>query len=289
MTSFEVVAAVRRALGAPKAGHTGTLDPLATGVLPVCVGEATKIAGLLLGEEKEYRATGLLGVRTNTLDTDGEVVERGDPTGVTEEQLVALLPRWVGTLLQAPPAFSAVRVDGERAHARARRGEEVSPAARPVQVLRLELRRFELPRFEVELACSKGTYVRVLVDELGRALGCGASVAELRRVRSGGFDLSRAVPLEGLAERHRRGELPWVSMDEALSALPAVEVTPEAADKLRHGQPVAAEPQPGLVRVRLGGELVALGVFRGEGLWPQRVFRPSPSEAAEARTHAGSH
>jgi len=275
MSSFAVVKEVRRLLGVGKAGHTGTLDPLATGVLPICLGEATKIAGLLIAEDKEYAASARLGQRTDTLDRDGQLLEERDPSGVTREQVEAELGVMVGAQLQVPPSFSAVRSGGVRAYERARRGEKVDLAARQVIVHRLELQRFTPPDLDLEVACSKGTFIRSIVADLGERLGCGAVVTALRRLRSGPFEVARAVRLDELEERGRRGELSVISIDEALSHLPAVEVATADVARLRQGQPVAGTPPTsptGLLRLRSEGVLVALGEEREGGYWPKRVF-----------------
>lgn len=276
MSSFAVVREVRRVLRARKAGHTGTLDPLASGVLPVCIEEATKIAGLLLAEDKEYTARARLGVQTDTLDCEGRVLEERDFGAVSRGQVEATLAGLLGTQMQVPPAYSAVRAGGERAYQRARRGEEVVLPPRQVTIHRLRLTGWSPPDVELELACTKGTFVRSVVAELGQRLGCGAVLTGLRRLRSGGFDLSRAVSLERLAERRRSGDLPWISIDEALAHLPAVEISTADLPRLRQGQPVGGRPDAaataGLLRLRSGGALVALGEEREGRFWPRRVF-----------------
>jgi tRNA pseudouridine55 synthase len=276
LTSFGVVKEVRRRLDVRKAGHTGTLDPMATGVLPVCLGEATKVAGLLTAGDKEYLGTCQLGVETDTLDLTGRVVAERSWDGIAREQVQQALAAMVGPQLQVPPAFSAVHADGERAHVRARRGERVELEPRPVEVYRLELTGWNPPRLEIQVACSKGTYVRSLVSELGRVLGCGAALAALRRLRSGPFDLSRAVTLEQLQDEGCLDRL--VGVDQALAHLPALEVDDAQARGLRHGQPFAfVPPQPaglsgGPIRLRSGSSLVALGELRSGRVWPTRVF-----------------
>ena len=286
-TSFDVVRRVQRLLGGRKAGHTGTLDPMATGVLPVCVGEATKIAGLLTAGDKGYVGTGELGIETDTLDTTGAVTTRGEPGDVTREALEQVLLALRGPQLQTPPAYSAVRKDGERAYERARRGEAVELEPRPIEVLELELVAWRPPLFEIRLECSKGTYVRSLVAEVGQRLGCGAALAALRRTRSGPFTLEQAVALERLEDRGVEGAL--LSLDHALSFLPFVEVDAADAERLRKGQavtpgparpgrlrggasPLPSAPSAPLVRLISEGKLVALGEQREGRLWPRRVF-----------------
>ena len=274
-----MVKAVRRSLGIKKVGHTGTLDPMATGVLPLCLGEATKIAGLLLAEDKEYLGTALLGVKTDTLDVTGEILQERDPGPITLAQVERALGELRRTELQSPPSYSAIRVGGERAYKRARRGEVVAIPPRPITIHELVLIRWDPPRVKFRLACSKGTYVRSLVEELGIQLGCGAALSALRRTRSGSFDLSQSVTLSAL-EQALPEQLPLISMDQALSHLPLRELDPEGAQGFFQGQSARApgDPTPGLIRVHHGGALVALGEYREQQLWPKRVFaRNSPA------------
>jgi tRNA pseudouridine55 synthase len=277
MTSFAVVKRVRQGLGVRKAGHTGTLDPMATGVLPVCVGEATKIAALLTAGDKVYTGTALLGLETDTLDITGNVVKQKGAEGLARGRISEVVAELVGPQLQVPPAFSAVRSGGERAYARARRGEEVDLEPREIVVRRFELTGWDHPRFELLVECSKGTYVRSLVAEVGRRLGCGATLTALRRLRSGPFGLEQAVALADL-DRVAAGELELVSPDRALSHLPAVELRRREVDRVTHGQPVERPrgelpPVSEQLRMRFEGELVALGEVRGGKVWPKRVLR----------------
>jgi tRNA pseudouridine55 synthase len=280
LTSSTVVQRVRRALARVKAGHTGTLDPIATGVLPVCLGEATKIAGLLQGEDKAYEGTALLGVETDTLDVTGKVTaERELPASLTEAILREIMESLGGAQQQVPPAYSAVHRQGVRAYVLARRGEEVELPPREVHIRRLALTLWAPPRLSFSVECSKGTYVRSLCAELGRRLGCGATLAALRRTRTGCFDLSRSVRIDGepelaaLEASASRGELPIYSIDEALAELPAVELDADAEVRIRQGQAVTcSEPPAATVRIRCGETLVALGEVRGGQVWPRRVF-----------------
>lgn len=203
LSSAQTVEDVKRALrprfAIERAGHGGTLDPLATGVLPVCLGAATKLAQYLLADDKAYEATGHLGVETDTLDRGGKVIAERDAS-VTEAALRAAIERHRGELDQVPPMYSAIKQGGVRLYEKARAGEEVERAPRRIRVDRLELLAFSPPRFTVDIACSKGTYVRSLVADIGAMLGCGAHLAELRRTRSGRFSIEQAVPLAGLGE-----------------------------------------------------------------------------------------
>jgi tRNA pseudouridine(55) synthase len=199
MSSASAVDRVRRTLGISRAGHGGTLDPIATGVLPICLGAGTKLAQFLLADDKAYLAEGVLGVETDTLDRTGRVVaERA--VAVTHEALAAALAARVGEQTQIPPMYSAIKQGGVRLYDRARAGEEVERAPRPIRIDRLELLAFEPPRFRIAVACSKGTYVRSLVADLGTAVGAGAHLAELRRTHSGRFTIEQAVPLDRLLD-----------------------------------------------------------------------------------------
>lgn len=200
MTSASAVDRVRRALGISRAGHGGTLDPIATGVLPICLGAGTKLAQFLLAEDKAYVAEGVLGVETDTLDRTGRVVAERPGIAVTRDALAAALAAHLGEQTQIPPMYSAIKQGGVRLYDRARAGEEIERAPRRIRIDRLELLAFEPPRFQIAIACSKGTYVRSLIADLGTAVATGAHLAELRRVRSGRFTIEQAVTLDRLGE-----------------------------------------------------------------------------------------
>ena len=242
MTSHDVVEAVRKILGTRRVGHTGTLDPQATGVLPLCVGRATKIAQFLMQAEKEYLLTLRLGIATDTQDASGREVSRADPAGVAREAVEAVLPRYSGVIQQVPPLFSAKRVGGERLYHLARRGQFVERAPVSVTVHALELLEMEGPCVRLRVHCSKGTYARTLCDDIGRALGVGGHLQDLVRTRSGRFALAAALSLEALAERVREGRLDEVLIPvaEALDHLPAVRIAPEAARAVLHGSGLTA-------------------------------------------------
>jgi tRNA pseudouridine55 synthase len=195
LSSALAVDRVKHALRVKRAGHGGTLDPMATGVLAVCIGEATKLASYLLADDKQYIAEGHLGVETDTLDRTGVVTQRRD-VHVTREALLAAIALRMGEQDQVPPMYSAIKQDGVRLYRLARAGEEVERAARKIRVDRLELTAFEPPRFTLEIACSKGTYVRSLVADLGTDVGAGAHLTALRRTRSGRFSLAQATTLD---------------------------------------------------------------------------------------------
>jgi tRNA pseudouridine55 synthase len=284
-TSFDVVARVKRLFGAEKAGHTGTLDPRASGVLPVCVGDAVKLQQFLTEGDKRYRATIHLGAATTTQDAEGEVIARGDPSRLDAGTLRAALARFVGEIQQIPPMYSAVRVDGRRLHQVARAGGEVERPPRTVHVAALELMELSTQAdallATVDVRCGKGTYVRTLAADLGEAVGVPAHLAALRRLSAGPFVLEEAIPLdevermagsdpEGLARR-------LVPLADALRDRPAVHLSEAGARDLGHGRPVSGEGMPagGLCRA-LGpdGRLLAVCQERAGQLRPVRVLRP---------------
>jgi len=262
-SSFDVVAVVRRTLRERRVGHTGTLDPMATGVLPICLGEATKLVPFLMDGNKGYDAEAVLGVATDTLDATGTVVARADASRVTRAAVEAGLAKLVGTIQQIPPAHSAIRVDGKRAYDLARAGEAVELAPREVRVDAITLTAFavegELARIAFSVACGKGTYIRTLAGDLGAALGVGAHLTALRRTRVGPFTLADAVSLDAL-----RAETPLRSLADAVAHLPSLTLNDEECRVVREGKSrrVAALPAPPeATRVRLldgRGALVAV-------------------------------
>ncbi|MCB9555960.1 MAG: tRNA pseudouridine(55) synthase TruB [Deltaproteobacteria bacterium] len=276
MTSHDVVQFVRRRLNLAKAGHTGTLDPMATGVLPVCLGEATKIAGLLSGEDKRYRAHATLGLETDTGDATGRELARGSLSGIDFARIEQVARDFVGTIEQRPPAYSAIRVDGKRAYERARAGEVVELPVRQVTISALSVEMLAGDHLLLDVTCSKGTYVRSLIADIGRALGCLATMSGLCRLRSGALSLEQAVQLDQLDD-----DSPMLSMDSALAHLPAADVEREAARRIQLGQPLAfvlsagaANPET-LWRVRCDDRLIALASYNEGCLRPKRVFLAS--------------
>lgn len=256
-TSFDVVRRVRSLLRIPKVGHTGTLDPLATGVLPLCLGDATRIAGYITEGDKAYEAVLKLGVETDTLDSQGAVVSTRPVPELSGAILEAALAPFRGQYEQIPPMYSAVKVGGKRLYELARAGEEVERKARPVTVYELLLRDFSMDAVRLFVRSSKGFFVRTLAQEIGRALGCGAHLTALRRTQSGPFTLSTAVPLEKLEksiteDRTRAlaalsGTL--VSAYDALAELPVVEVSAADAERVRHGVPIEVRAEGARLRV----------------------------------------
>lgn len=227
---------------AAKAGHTGALDPIATGVLPICFGEATKFSQYLLNADKKYRVTAKLGEKTTTADREGEVIE-SKPVDVTEEQLVKVLQQFKGTISQVPSMYSALKKDGVPLYKLARKGIEVERDAREVDIYSLELVTFSDDQFVLDVHCSKGTYVRNLVEDIGDELGCGAHVLELRRTAVGDFTLEQTVSmahLEELKQEDAKLEMDelLVPVEQALSHMPLVQLTDDEAYYIRLGQAV---------------------------------------------------
>ena len=281
LTSHQVVAEVSRRLDRAKTGHAGTLDPMATGVLVVLVGEATKVAQVLTADDKAYEGELELGVETDTLDADGKVVRerRGEAAAVDRARLLAAMAGLVGAGQQTPPMYSAIKQGGRRLHELARAGAEVERAARPVDIARFELLQFDPPRATFAVDCSKGTYVRSLVADLGEALGCGAHLTRLRRTRSGPFAIARALPLAEVDPESARARL--VSLGEAVRHLPSAEVPEALVRAVLTGKPVkwndlSPDAAPaGTVALVAGGALLALAEVEPETdrVRYRRVFR----------------
>jgi tRNA pseudouridine55 synthase len=276
VTSFQVVAQLRRLLRAPRVGHGGTLDPDATGVLPVLVGEATKLTPYLIELDKEYVATVQLGVVTSTQDASGTVLATRPVPPLGDTDIAAVLARFTGQIHQVPPMYSALHRGGRRLYEIAREGGEVERAPRLVRVHRLELLAREDTRLTLGVTCGKGTYVRTLAADIGEALGPGASLAGLVRTRVGPFRLEACLPWPELVAL-RSGEALWARLlppDAALVDLPPVRLGGEAARAFRHGRAVAGAGGPAaLVRVYgPAGELIGLGRPRGDRLQPERLL-----------------
>ncbi len=276
-TSHDMVDRVRRTLGLRRVGHTGTLDPFATGVLPICVGKATRLARFLGVGEKTYRATVRLGFATSTDDLTGAPLGEPQPVSVDEAALGEALKRLEGSYDQVSPAYSARRVGGRRLYELARRGEAGPRPARPVTVRRITFVRLAGHEVEIEVLCSPGTYVRALARDLGEALGTGAHLTTLRRTRSGSFGLDQAVPGDDMSELRER----LVPLDELLPELPAVRVGEEGRQRVQHGRDLDAKstetgfPKDPVEWMRVlddSGALVALAVCR-----PGRSEGPAPS------------
>lgn len=235
MTSHDVVYHLRKIYKTKKVGHTGTLDPMAEGVLPVCIGAATRISGYLLDKDKTYRATLMLGVETDTYDREGTVV-RQRPVDVQPRQILEAVEGFVGPQEQVPPIYSALKKDGKKYYEYARKGIPLEIPSRPVIIHRMEVTRIDLPYVELDVSCSKGTYIRSLVHDMGEKLGCGAHMTALERTSSGSFFKKDALTLDRLYEMTMEElEAHLVPMETALSHLPSVQVRKESLKYLING------------------------------------------------------
>lgn len=284
MTSHDVVQAIRNGTGLRRAGHTGTLDPRASGVLVILVGPAVRLSEYVSASDKRYQAIIRLGGTTDTFDAEGRVTEsKVDPMSITESQFEEALKSFVGEIEQTPPPYSAVKVRGRKAYEMARKGEEVELEPRKITVHHLEVLEWTPPEVVIDVHCSSGTYVRSLANDLGEKLGCGAYLVGLRRTKSGRFTLRDSVPLRKLQEAFTAGN--WyqylIPAAEALGDWPAVELNPDEVEGVRHGHRVKAKEADTVhekVRgVSTQGELVALMVLAngedGSPEWqPKKVF-----------------
>ena len=266
VTSNRALQDAKKLLGAKKAGHGGTLDPLASGLLVVLVGEATKFAGPMLDADKEYLATVKLGVRTSTADAEGEVLEQR-PVDVTADRVASTLEQFRGSIEQLPPMHSALKRDGVPLYEHARAGRTVERARRRIEIHELELLQCAAPILELRVRCSKGTYIRVLAEDIGAALGTGAHLAALRRTASGRFNLRDAITLDELrAMPDRRAAL--LPLRVLLQGLPSTELDAAAEARLRNGQALKISGLEAGLRAlyRTDGEVIGLGEAHPEGL-----------------------
>ena len=284
VSSNQALQIAKRLYFAAKAGHTGSLDPLATGVLPLCFGEATKFSQFLLDADKAYQSTFVLGIATATGDAEGEVTATADASRITEADVTQALTAFRGEIEQVPSMFSAIKQDGKPLYKLARQGKEVERKARRVVIKQLELRAFRggsRPEVDIYLECSKGTYVRSVAEDLGRALGCGAHVSALRRTRAGPFGIEDSVglsTLEALKSNDRLAEMDALLLpaDTALGGLPLVRLSESGGFYIRQGQPVQVPNAPcdGMVRVALeSGEFLGVGEILDDGrVAPRRLI-----------------
>jgi tRNA pseudouridine55 synthase len=279
LTSHDVVQIIRRGTGIRRAGHTGTLDPRASGVLVVLIGPAVRLSEYVSASDKRYQATVHLGSSTDTYDADGVMTTAEVSVDeITEEQFTEVLEQFVGEIEQVPPPYSAVKVKGKKAYEMAREGEEVELSPRKINVYSLEVLEWAPPEVVIDVYCSSGTYVRSLANDLGNELGCGAHLVGLRRTKSGRFTLRDAVPMRRLQEAFDSGD--WyrhlIPAAEALADWPMVELNADDVDLVRHGHRVSGDPgATGWARgISEQGDLVALLEFDPEtSEWqPRKVF-----------------
>ena len=277
MTSHEVVQIIRRGTNIRRAGHTGTLDPRASGVLVILIGPAVRLSEYVSASDKRYQAVIRLGANTDTYDSDGQVT-RTNPIEVTEEQFETELKKFIGEIEQTPPSYSAIKMQGRPAYEMAREGEEVEMQPRIINVYSLDVLEWAPPEVTVDVHCSSGTYVRSLAFELGEKLGCGAMLAGLRRTKSGRFTLKDAVPLRKLIESFDSNS--WykyvIPAAEALAEWSALTLNNEQVEAIRHGHRIPGEGKAGeMIRgITEQGELVALLEFDevSKEFQPRKVF-----------------
>ena len=280
LSSNGVLQEVKRIYDANKAGHTGSLDPLATGVLPLCFGEATKVSQFLLNSDKKYRARVKLGIRTDSADSEGQVIETCDDFSITRDAVEEALRNFEGEIDQIPPMHSALKVNGVPLYKLARKGETIERAPRRITIYNIALTDLTADELELEIACSKGTYIRTIADDLGQLLGCGAHVIALRRTQAGIFTEQDSVSIESLrAEREASGfdqlDQHLIPMDEAIAGLPEVILPSITASCIKNGQPVLVRhlPAEGLVRLYEEEKFIGIGCINDDGLVaPKRLI-----------------
>ncbi|SFP92205.1 tRNA pseudouridine55 synthase [Lachnospiraceae bacterium XBB1006] len=277
-TSFDVVAKMRGICGQKKVGHTGTLDPDATGVLPICLGKGTKVSGMLTDSDKEYETTFVLGVTTDTQDMSGKVLHRADVVS-NEDEIMTTIESFVGKISQVPPMYSALKINGQKLCDLARQGIEVERKTRTITIYKIDDVKINLPRISMRVSCSKGTYIRTLCHDIGQQLGCGAAMETLRRTRAAGFTLQDAYNLAELQKAKEEQALAKLikPIDEVYQQYDAVTATKRAELLLRNGNPIPEEmvsqPASKESSIRMythTGEFV--GLF--EYCSPQKCYRP---------------
>lgn len=276
MTSNDALQKARRLFSAAKGGHTGTLDPMATGLLPLCFGEATKFSADLLDADKTYEADLKLGVVTDTGDAEGQVLGTPASVDVSLADVERVLPQFTGPIKQVPPMHSALKRDGRPLYELARKGIEVPREARDVTIHAIEIMGLEGDVLRLRVSCSKGTYIRVLAADIGQVLGCGAHLCALRRTRVGDLVLERGVTLNQLEgqEESLRGDY-LLPLDALLQSLPSANLTADEANRFSHGNPVALPVGlTGKIRVYADGRLLGVGEPGPAGLlWPKRLVQ----------------
>ena len=284
LSSNRALQNVKHLYAAAKAGHTGSLDPLATGVLPLCFGEATKFSQYLLDADKAYESTFVLGTITDSGDAEGKVLEERDTSGITQVDVLAALKAFEGEIQQVPSMFSAIKQNGQPLYKLARQGLEVERKSRSVVIKMLQMRAFRpgvKPEVDIFLECTKGTYVRSLAEDLGNSLGCGAFVSALRRTRAGSFEIGDSITLSALESLKTNGEIEQMDefllpADAALDGLPLVRLSESGGFYMRQGQPVMVPNAPcdGIVRVALEtGEFLGVAEILDDGrVAPRRLI-----------------
>ncbi len=287
ITSNDALQRIKRLYRAARAGHTGSLDKPATGMLPLCLGEATKVSSYILNADKTYVSVAKLGVMTSTADAEGEILETRQVPELNQRQLEKVTAQFVGDIEQVPPMYSALKVDGQRLYKLAYQGLEVERKSRPVTIHKIDLLHFDEDSFEIQVRCSKGTYIRTLVENIGQALGCGAHVGSLRRISTGPFNEAQMVSMEIIENLSKEQgdaalDLLLVPVDSALEHLTEVNLTEEMAYQLCLGQAVsvAKEPTEGLVRIYDHKcAFIGIGTILNDGrVAPKRLLKTGNKE-----------
>lgn len=276
-TSHDVVMMVKKALRAKKVGHIGTLDPLATGVLPLCINDATRLARFLEDGKKEYLATIKLGEETDTYDSEGKVAAKGDITAITKENIVSVINDFKGRIKQIPPMFSAVKMNGAPLYKLAREHIEVERKPRDVEIYSIEVANITMPCVTFQVICSKGTYIRSLAFDIGRKLGCGAHLVGLRRMKSGMFSLKDSISITSFNDLQEDSLTKGViSVERLFANIPDIEVDAIVADRIRDGIAPKFSSSIGgneMVKFTTNGKIVALATYKGmDGFKLERVF-----------------
>ncbi|MGZ8094628.1 MAG: tRNA pseudouridine(55) synthase TruB [Methylosarcina sp.] len=275
VSSNKALQEVRRLFNANKAGHTGSLDPMATGLLPLCFGEATKVSGMMLDDDKRYRVLIQLGVLTDTGDSEGVVLATQSVPEISQEALQACLETFKGEIDQVPPMYSALKHNGKKLYELARAGQTVERKARRIKIYELKLLNFFEDRLTLEVFCSKGTYIRSLAEDIGHYFGCGGTVRELRRLQSGIFSIDNAKTIEQLMSMNEQDLFnSLVSVDKPLQSLPALQLSKQQAASIRFGQSIpGGSMAPGRVRLYHESAFLGLGEMLLDGkLAPRKLF-----------------
>ncbi len=279
-SSNQVLQQVKRLFNAKKAGHTGALDPLATGVLPICLGEATKVSAYLLESDKRYEVTCQLGIETDTGDSEGQIISQSSVPELDTATLTTTLDRFTGPQRQVPPMYSALKFQGQPLYKLARQGIDVDRKARNITIYDIQLLDLNKETFRLSVSCSKGTYIRTLIEDIGRALGCGGHVTALRRTQAAMYKIEQAHTLEVLQHAATTGQARLdaclISVEEALPDWPAIYVTEMQETALRHGQVISTQAQYKQEQVRLfspNNTLIGLGrMTPQQKIYPKRIF-----------------
>ncbi len=296
VSSNKALQEVRRLFNANKAGHTGSLDPLATGLLPLCFGEATKVSALMLDDNKRYRVVVQLGVMTDTGDAEGAVIETKPVPELSIEDILVCLEQFTGEIDQVPPMYSALKLNGKKLYELAREGKTVERKARHITIFELKLLDFSKDQLTLDVFCSKGTYIRSLAEDIGHTLGCGGTVKELRRLEAGQFSIENARTIEQLTAMDQQSLFQClINVDKPLEALPAVQLSDEQAICIQYGQTLnlftlpnaSQESNQSTVRMYNDGVFLGLGEMRLDGkLAPKKLFNMNNELTSITAMHA---